>query len=782
MPEGAIPCTLRRLAASVALTLVGATPSMAAPAPTPSPPAAAGASAAATYVGVQACVPCHAKEYQAWLGSNHQRAMQPATAQTVLGAFAGATFTDANLTARFFKKGETFAVRTEGPDGKPADFEVAYTFGVEPLQQYLIPFPGGRLQSLTVAWDTRPKADGGQRWFDLYPNERIPPGDSLHWTRADQNWNYMCAACHSTNLHKRYDASSDTYASTWTDVSVACEACHGPGSRHVDWARAPANGHTVRPAGGDGLLVHFPARQLARWAIDPATGNARPSTEPAAPAEVDTCAPCHMRRSVIAADYVPGQPLLDAYLPALLTDGLYFADGQMQGEVYEYGSFLQSEMYRAGVSCRNCHEPHGLALRAPGNGVCAQCHLPSKYDSAAHHFHAAGSKGASCAACHMPATTYMVVDPRHDHSLRVPRPDLSVTLGTPNACNKCHTDRDPVWARDQVRTWYGRDAAGQQSFAPALHAGRTGAPQAPTALSALVRDAAQPAIARATALSLSPTYPGPEFGGALQVGLRDADPIVRWAAVHALQTLMPPDRLTLAAPLLTDPVRVVRIEAARQLAAIPPERAGPELSAQIQRGVQEFIAAQRVDADRPESHTNLCTLFGELGQLQAAESECRTAIRLRPGYTPAYVNLADSYRAHNRDRDGEKVLREGLAAADDAALRHALGLLLVREKRQGEALGELQQAVRLSPRDARYSYVLGVALHSAGKADQALEVLRAAHALHPADRAMLFALATFSRDSGHLQDARTYARQLVAVTPDDPSARQLLQQVEAAGP
>jgi len=471
-----------------------------------------------------------------------------------------------------------------------------------------------------------------------------------------------------------------------------------------------------------------------------------------------------------------------AVVIALLNEGLYYADGQMQGEVYEYGSFLQSRMYRAGVTCRNCHEPHELALRATGNGVCAQCHLPSKYDSAAHHFHRAGSKGARCVGCHMPVTTYMMVDPRHDHSLRVPRPDLSVSLGTPNACNTCHADRDAAWARNQVRAWYGHDASGYQTYAPALHAGRSGASQAPAALSGLVRDQRQPAIARATALTLLGASLGPESIAALQTGLRDADPLVRHAAVEALQPLPGTERLRLAAPLLTDPVRAVRIAAARRLAGLP-ALAEPAVSAQIERGVAELIAAEQVESDRPEAHTNLCTLFGERGQVEAAEAECRAAMRLRPQYTPAYVNLADLYRTQQRDVDGEKTLREGLAGApDDAALHHALGLLLVRQKRQSEALEELQTAARLRPDDARYSYVLGVGLHSAGQTDRALDVLRATHARQPSDRAVLVALATMSRDSGRLGEAREYARQLVALEPNDPSARQFLLQLEAAAP
>jgi len=194
--------------------------------------------AAATYAGSKTCVPCHRAHYDAWLGSNHERAMQLADAKTVQGNFRDASLKHFGVTSRFFTRAGKFLVHTEGAHGTLGNFEVKYTFGVEPLQQYLIAFPGGRLQSLTFAWDTRPAAQGGQRWFSLYPDTRIPPNDPLHWTGPDQNWNYQCAACHSTNLRKNYDAAAKRYATTWSEIDVACEACHGPGSRHVDWGKA----------------------------------------------------------------------------------------------------------------------------------------------------------------------------------------------------------------------------------------------------------------------------------------------------------------------------------------------------------------------------------------------------------------------------------------------------------------------------------------------------------------------------------------------------------------
>jgi Flp pilus assembly protein TadD len=707
--------------------------------------------------------------------------MQPASAETVLGDFSGTPFREPGGTFTFSRDGSRFRVRAEGPDGHARDYEVTYTFGVTPLQQYLVGLDGGRLQALTVAWDARPREAGGQRWFSLYPGERLRPGDPLHWTGYEQTWNYQCAECHSTGVRKNYDAASGRYGTAWAEVNVACEACHGPGSRHVEWARRRGSWWTPDRDPQRGLVVTL--RDRGQWRLDPATGNARRSAPRAADVEIEACAVCHARRSVIAEGAPGRRRLMDTHLPALLEPGLYHADGQQHGEVYTYGSFLQSRMYREGVTCSDCHEPHSLKLRAPGNGVCAQCHAPARYDTASHHFHRPGSTGAACVGCHMPAATYMLVDPRRDHSLRVPRPDLSVELGTPNACTACHTDREPAWARDTARMWYGRDPGGHQRYARALHAGRTGQPGALALLAELIRDAGQPAIARATALTLISRSPGPTSREAVRQGLRDPDPLLRRAALAALESAPPERRPALAARLLGDPVRAVRIEAGRVLASVPDAALGSAERAARQLAIEEYIGSQRLNADRPEARVNLGLLFAQRADAPEAEAEYRAAIALWRGHVPAYVNLADLYRMRGREGDAERALREGLAVApDDPSLHHALGLALARQKRLDAAVAALRQAATLAPSVARYRYVYAVALHGAGRRDEAIRVLEEAVQRHPYDPDLLFGLAAFHRDRGELARALGYAERLAAVTPEDPRARELLTELRRPRP
>jgi len=735
------------------------------------------------YVGQQVCGRCHQEQQQRWIGSHHDHAMQVANEQTVLGDFNDARFTYYGLASTFFKRDGKFMVRTDGPDGALHEYEIEYTFGIYPLQQYLIEFPGGRLQALGIAWDSRSKEQGGQRWFHLYPNEKIGPNDSLHWTALDQNWNYQCAECHSTNLQKNYDLTANRFNTTWSEIDVACEACHGPGSRHVAWAERQPGWELLDKDPAKGLVARFDERTGVQWVMDAKTGNARRNAPRETGIEIETCARCHSRRGQFWADYTPGRPILDTHRVQLLIPGMYHADGQMQDEVYNYGSFLQSKMAHAGVTCSDCHEPHSLKLRAPGNQVCAQCHNPGKYDTTTHHFHKPDAAGARCAACHAPTTTYMVVDPRHDHSFRIPRPDLSVQLGTPNACNNCHADRPASWAADLIEQWYKEPLKGYQQFAEALHAGRSGAPGAEQALTQLAGDANQPGIARATALAALNRYLSPASLDAVRQGLQDSDPLLRLGAVQALDNIDPRMRLPLLFPLLQDPIRAIRIEAARGLAPLSTALLAQLPAAQravLDKATAEYIAAQQTNADRPESHLNLGLLYAERGEFAQAETAYRTALKLQPSFVQAYVNLADLYRLQGKDSDGEKALRQAAAIAPkDADVQQALGLLLVRQHRLPEALEALAQAVELDPDNAHYRYVYAVALHSTGKPDEAIRVLEEAHARQPNDREILYALVTFNRDRGELEAARRYAQQLLTLAPQDPAVRQLVNQLQA---
>ena len=713
------------------------------------------------YVDNSTCSECHQSEFEAWTGSHHDLAMQAASAEAVLGDFGDATFTHFGVTSRFFTDEGRFFVNTEGPDGALEDFEIAYTFGVEPLQQYLVPFPGGRLQSLTIAWDTE-----NGRWFHLYPDEPIPAGDTLHWTGLYQTWNVMCAECHSTNVRKNFDIETETYATVWDEIDVSCQSCHGPGSAHVDWARA-SDGSPPATAVDAGLVVDIKTE-------DP-------------DAELNACAGCHSRRLPITPRDRHGRPLLDDYRPATLRDELYHPDGQIKDEVYVWGSFVQSKMHGAGVRCSNCHDPHGLGLRATGNAVCTQCHnqTPSarfptlrmkEYDSPAHHFHQQTSDGAQCANCHMPAQTYMGVDPRRDHSFRIPRPDLSLSIGSPNACTICHTDQTNTWAAEQTAAWWEGDPTAH--YGEALAAGRTGAREALGPLVELVNNAEQPGIVRATALEQLRQY-GPIGIQAIAAATTDEDPLVRAAAVGGLERLPPQRRIEVVAPLLADPIRDVRITASRVLASVPREQLDAALTRSLELTGQEFAEAQMASADMPASRLNLGVLYALAGRLEEAEAEYLTAIRMDPLFLPARFNVVNLYNGQGRNDEAEVMLRAGIEQVpEEGELHYSLGLLLVEMERVEEATVSLGRAADLIPNRARPRYNYGLALEQLGRLDDAEAALIQAHEINSEDSDVLVALVNLLMERSEWERAREHGLTLRRLNPTAPGVQRLLNEIQ----
>ena len=752
-----------------------------APAPTGAQATAPVVPIDATFVGTAACATCHRPEYDAWQTSQHRQAMQEPRPDTVLGNFENATFTYAGVTSTFFRRENGYWVRTDGADGTLQDFRIRYTFGVYPLQQYLIEQPGGRMQALSIAWDARPRDQGGARWYHLYPDERIDHRDELHWTGRQQNWNFMCADCHSTNVRKGYDASTNSFDTRFSELNVACEACHGPGSRHTDWA-------ATRPWlrrllwNDNGLVARLDERRGVTWAADASTGRPVRSAARTTSREIDTCAQCHARRAPIADGYVAGAAFHDFYAPSTLAPGLYEVDGQQRDEVYTYGSFLQSRMNHAGVTCSDCHDPHTGRTRASGNGLCTQCHSPAKYDAATHHFHPANSVASACVSCHMPARTYMGVDARRDHSFRVPRPDQSVALGVPNACTACHSTQPVTWAADQLRRWYGRDASGFQTFASVFHDDDRGAASAGGGLAALSEDRNQPAFVRASALARLARHPSAEALRVAMASLGDGDPLTRRSALGVFEALPPRDRLAIVSAL-GDSSRSVRVEAARILAPAAAAIVGVQERDQFTRAANEFMTSQRTNGDRPEARTSLGTFLAQLGRTEEAVAEFRAAIRLAPAYVPAYVNLADVYAQQGNEAGAEQALRDGLGRdARNADLLHALGLSLARARRTAEAVDALAQAAALAPDVARFSYAHAVALNSTGRTDEALRVVTTARLRHPSDRDLLFALATFQRDRGRSAEALRAAEDLIRLYPTDADAAALRQSLAPSAP
>ena len=719
-----------------------------------------------TYVGNQACAGCHASEHQAWLGSQHEKSMQVADSASVLGDFASAHFEKDGVRSIFSQREGKYFVTTDGPDGKIAEYPVKYTFGLEPLQQYLIELPGGRIQALGIAWDTRSKAEGGQKWFHLYPDQKLKPGDPLHWTGVDQNWNYQCADCHSTNLRKNYDAEKNEFATDWSEINVSCEACHGPASLHLEWAGKIGDWKSLEK--NKGLSAMLDERHGVSWAINAQTGSAVRSEPREDHREIEVCARCHARRGQFSDDIVAGEDFHDAFRPALIQTGLYYPDGQQRDEVFIHGSFLQSKMYSRGVTCSDCHEPHSGKLRAEGNAMCSGCHLASKFDTPEHNHHATGSEGAQCVACHMPGTVYMVNDERADHSFRIPRPDRTISMGAPNACNGCHTDKTPEWAEAEIAAWFPDRNEGFQTFAEAFAAAERGEPQAGTQLAAVASNKKLSPFVRASALQRMASM-HTKLTLVLAINnLSDPDADVRMAAVGAISQADANTRLKHLPRLLKDPSRTVRMEAARALAgdaeADMPQSVRPDFVAAL----KEFVDAQEFEADRAGAQSNLGTLYLAQRKFRQAEAALQKALVLDPHFPLAAVNLADLYRMQGDEARAEDTLRNALASnADDAAVHLALGLTLVRAQRKGEALEHFSDAARLAPNDPYLAYVYAISLHDGGSPAKAIKALEKALEASPFDPGLLNLMATYLQQSGDAKGAAEYSSRLEAASPPE---------------
>jgi Flp pilus assembly protein TadD len=713
---------------------------------------------AAEFVGRQACASCHQDQMQEWEGSHHDLAMDPATDSTVLGNFDNATFMKGSITSRFFKRDSAFYVHTQGPDGEMRDYEVKYTFGVTPLQQYLVEFPGGRLQALNIAWDAE-----REEWYHLYPDEELPPDDELHWTNRLHTWNTMCASCHSTDLQKNYDLDADSFHTTWSEIDVSCEGCHGPGSEHVEWARrSETSGYEGSDETDVGLSVDLS------------------STD--SDAQIEACARCHSRRSRITMNFEHGEPFLDHFTPELLRETLYYPDGQIQDEVYVYGSFIQSRMYREGIRCSDCHNPHTLELQREGNDLCLKCHAGETYDTSAHHFHPEASAGARCVECHMPGKEYMGIDFRRDHSIRIPRPDLSETLGTPNACTRCHTDRPNQWAAEAMDRWYGDSIrSSDPHYGEVFAAAREGYSGAEQQLVELSRDTLTSKMVRATALHLMRDYTGDDSRQAIERALRSEEPLVRYAAVRSTERMSPRERASLVKPLLEDPIRAVRIEAARVLAAAPDWALEGEAREVFEAARREYEQAMEAIADRPEAHMNLAIMYEDLGQLDSARQAYRTAIRLDSTYVPAKLNLARQHNEQGNNQRAEQLLREVVRDQPDMGDAHyMLGLLLAEGAGNLEGVVEhLARAAELMPERPRVQYNYGLALQRSGQREAAEQALQRALELQPETPDFLNALAIFYAQQGDWETAHEYAQRLVQLQPDAAGPQRLLNQIRS---
>tara|TARA_R110002033_G_scaffold165923_1_gene204241 strand:+ start:1487 stop:3721 length:2235 start_codon:yes stop_codon:yes gene_type:complete len=702
------------------------------------------------FLGDKNCKECHAKEFDEWQGSHHDKAMQMADSLTVLADFNNKTFTSQGVTSRFYKEGSDFYVNTEGPDGKNHDYKIVYTFGITPLQQYIVQFPNGHYQCLRTAWDSVKN-----KWFDLYPDFKVVHSEWLHWSRGGLNWNNMCSDCHSTNVRENYNQKTDSYNTKYALINVSCEACHGPGKQHVDDVKRLGDDYT-------------------------STGTMHMTVGTAPKELVDQCARCHMRREQISSNFNFEGTMLDHYFPQLIEEPIYYPDGQILDEDYVYGSFVQSKMYRNNIACNNCHNSHSLKLRFEGNALCAQCHIPDKYNTPEHHFHKMGTEGAMCINCHMPGKYYMGNDFRRDHSFRVPRPDLSLKYGTPNACAGCHKDKDNEWAWKEFKNLFG--AVDSIHFSDKLVPGVVGEPDGDIGLEDLIKDKSQSDFVRASAVKALSHYNKDGLIDTFMSFLNDDSALVRGATLDVLGDINTKEYNTYFLPLLNDPKRTVRIKAFYALGGLLETQVPESYKVSYQKVKKEFFTYLDENSDFVGGRIKKANYYIKKGDIEKGIAGYESALKIDNINNQVRFNLANLYYNHGDFVKAEAAFKTVINQEPEfGPTYYSLALLYAEQGRNEEAITLLNKATKIMPENIRVYYNLSLLYDQMKKDTLAEKTLINGLKIDANNESILYALAFHYYKYGQLDKAKNITLRLVELYPNNGRYANFLQQLDSKG-
>lgn len=700
----------------------------------------------AQYAGSESCKACHESEFGKWQSSHHGLAERKPDVALDGPAFEPArSFQHGTQTTEVRKNGDAFELVALGFDNKREPYPVERVIGHDPLRQFLVHGANGRLHAMEACYDPH-RGD----WFNVYGNEDRKPGEWGHWTGRGMVWNQMCASCHNTRVRKNYDAATDSYRTSMTELTVSCESCHGPMKAHADWQKAypPA----TRGAAKDPTVV--------KWSRDQ---------------HIDTCAGCHARRGEVTGDFVPGESFWDHYL-LTITDhtDTYFPDGQIRDENYEFASFLSSRMHHAGVRCMDCHDMHSMKTILPGNQLCMRCHTAGAYPNAPvilpelHSFHKADSTGNQCINCHMPQTVYMQRHPRHDHGFTIPDPLLTKQFSIPNACNKCHQERTVDWALEATQKWWGPKMERKtRQRATWVAQARQGNTSGRDGLVALLGSDETPHWKASACLLLDRWIDQPPVTAAVQAQLRHEHPLVRQSAARVLEPLIQTGSVrTSMESLLRDPVRSVRTTAAWAL------RDAIDLASPVGRDLMHMLT---LNADQPSGQMQLGQFYYSRRDLNSAIRHMETAIQWDPNSPPFHHDLAMLHNAAGHTARTIEKLRDAIRLAPNEAQYHyELGLAYSEAGDIPQTIAALTEAVRADPRFARAYYNLGLALNSQARTAEALDALLKGEAADPTDPGIPYARATILAQMGRKDEAIAAAQKALQARPDFADAQRLL--------
>lgn len=698
----------------------------------------------ATYVGPQTCASCHASEFQSWKTSHHYHAMEIASDSTVLANFNNTEFIADGCDYKFFRKKNDFYVKTIGADNKTHNFKIAYTFGFHPLQQYLIELPGGKIQVLRASWNVDEK-----KWFHQYSGNTISNNDWLHWTGGGQRWNTMCSDCHSTGVEKNYNATADTFNTTWQVLNVSCESCHGPASKHIEFVNSIDYKNNPQHGNSFILALH-----------DSSTGE-----------QINSCAPCHSRRMKMGEGFTTTENHLNFFIPQIPVAPDYQADGQIQEEDYEYTSFLQSKMYMAQVQCSNCHNPHSGEIKLIGNALCLQCHSKN-LDAPAHTHHNTTSNGAQCINCHMPTHTYMGIDARHDHSFKIPRPDLSLKFGVTNACNQCHADKDAAWANQYFSKWY--DSIPHNEFTQELIGASLFDTSSALHIKNILSNNMFPPAVKAAAIYYAGYISDPAVLQLMLQMLTDSSALIRYQILKSL-TAYPSDAwMHAVTPLLSDKIKMVRLAAAELFTGATASVFENDDWENFISSKSEFENFLRYQFDFPSGHLMMGNYLMNENLIDSSRKEFLAALKMDSLLIPARIKLATSLSMLNKNDQALQQLKRVINIDSESTTGwYFLALLQNQLNDNNAALQSFQKAISLKPTDARVYYNFAIFCEQQQRMTDAETYYKKAVDMSPASEDYNYAIATFYFRQGNMALCNVYASVLVKLNPENKNYQQL---------
>ena len=644
-------------------------------------------------IGPESCVECHADEVADWESSHHAKANRPISIKFDRAAFTPTRrIKESGVTYEMAETDGKFELRVIHDDDSITTYDLVGVIGETPLRQYLAQLPGDKFQTISATYDVKE-----DRWYDVYEGQDRLPGEWGHWANQGMNWNANCAYCHTTEFKKNFDFESNSYDSTWTQQGLACAECHTGLEKHVVAAK---NG-------------------------DYSAGLSKLST-------IQTehnCASCHSRRDQLTADtFLPGDDYHDHFSLSLPDQpNLYHHDGQILDEDFVYGSFQMSRMAHAGVSCKDCHNPHTLKTILPieNNLLCMRCHSGGVENAPviepiAHSFHSEGSTGNMCVNCHMSKTTYMQLDPRGDHAFLSPDPLLTKELGIPNACNKCHTEESVDWAVEWSEQWYGEKMVNhrQRKRARIIAAAHSFDPSALPKLLELLKDEDLPGWRAAYTGLLGNYLPNQSVANVLKALLIDANPMVRSRAASTLGSAGQADA---AIETLTDSSRSVRIAAARGIAA---SQSIPDPIAK--KDWEEYNA---FNTDRPQTLLMLANKANSEDRSADTQKYVERAILMDQLNPEMYHQSAILLSGAGLNQASKKTLYLGWELAPkNPSFPFSLGLLAAEQQDIESAVGFLEETVAIEPSFSRAWYNLSLAYGQLNRPEDAARAMQRAQA------------------------------------------------------